>query len=53
LIPATYYIRILRGLILRGAGLADLWPDATVLTVMGCAAILLAARLFVKQGAQG
>lgn len=52
LIPATYYIRILRGLILRGAGFTDLWRDATVLTVMGCAAILLAARLFVKQGAQ-
>jgi ABC-2 type transport system permease protein len=49
LIPATYYIRILRGLILRGAGFPDLWRDATVLTVMGCAAILLAARLFVKQ----
>ena len=52
LIPATYYIRILRGLILRGAGFADLWRDATVLTVMGCAAILLAARLFVKQGGE-
>lgn len=49
LIPATYYIRILRGIILRGAGLAELWRDAAILTVMGCAAILLAARQFVRR----
>jgi ABC-2 type transport system permease protein len=52
LIPATYYIEILRGIILRGAGLGELWVNATVLTLMGCASTLLAARLFVKQGAQ-
>lgn len=50
-IPATYYIRILRGIILRGAGMHELWGDATILTVMGCAAILLAARQFVRQSA--
>jgi len=49
LIPATYYIQILRGIILRGAGISELWLPATVLTVMGCASTLLAARLFVKQ----
>jgi ABC-2 type transport system permease protein len=48
-IPATYYIQILRGIILRGAGYRDLWVDALVLTLMGCAAILLAAWLFVRQ----
>ena len=48
LIPATYYIRILRGIVLRGAGMADLWREALILTLMGCGAILLAARLFVK-----
>ena len=50
LIPATYYIQILRGIILRGAGISELWIPATVLTAMGCASTLLAARLFVKQG---
>lgn len=48
-IPATYYIQILRGIILRGAGMRELWMQATVLTLMGCGMILLAARLFVKQ----
>jgi hypothetical protein len=28
--------------------MGDLWSEALVLTLMGCAAILLAARLFVK-----
>jgi len=48
-IPATYYIQILRGVILRGAGFADLWTNALVLTVMGCTTVLLAARQFVNQ----
>jgi ABC-2 type transport system permease protein len=48
LIPTTYFIRILRGIILRGAGFTDLWMNALVLTVMGCVAILLAAWQFVK-----
>jgi len=51
IIPTTYYIRILRGIILRGAGLGELWVDGVVLTVMGCATILLAARQFVRQSA--
>ena len=52
LIPATYYIRIVRGIILRGAGLGDLWLNGVILTAMGCAMILLAARQFMKQGAR-
>lgn len=50
-IPVTYYIRILRGIILRGAGFADLWTNAAVLAGMGMATILIAARLFVRQKA--
>jgi ABC-2 type transport system permease protein len=50
-IPATYFIRILRGIILRGSTFGELWPNAAILTVMGCAAILLAARLFVRHRA--
>lgn len=51
-IPATYYIQILRGIILRGAGLSQVWLPGTILTLMGCASTFIAARLFVKQGAQ-
>lgn len=48
-IPATYFIQILRGIILRGAGFKDLWVQALVLTLMGTAAILLAAWQFVRK----
>jgi len=50
-IPATYYIQILRGIILRGSAFSDLWLNAIALTFMGTGAIFLAARAFVKQGA--
>jgi ABC-2 type transport system permease protein len=51
IIPATYYIRIIRGIVLRGSSFPDLWINALVLTLMGSAAILLAAYAFVKQNA--
>ncbi|HET8549163.1 MAG TPA: ABC transporter permease [Bryobacteraceae bacterium] len=51
IIPATYYIRILRGIILRGASFGDLWVNGLALTVMGCAATVLAARQFVQKRA--
>ncbi len=51
LIPATYYIQIIRGIVLRGSDISDLWLNALILTLMGSAAILLAAYAFVKQNA--
>jgi ABC-2 type transport system permease protein len=51
LIPATYYIQIIRGIVLRGSDVSDLWLNALILTLMGSAAILLAAYAFVKQNA--
>lgn len=35
LIPVTYFLHILRGIILRGAGIADLWRDALILGCFG------------------
>lgn len=35
LIPATYYIRILRGIMLKGVGWEVLWPDFLTLVGMG------------------
>lgn len=40
LIPATYYVQILRGIILRGAGLWALWPQT--LALLGFAVVLIA-----------
>ncbi|CAK0766929.1 ABC-2 type transport system permease protein [Gammaproteobacteria bacterium] len=48
LIPASYMINITRGVILRGAGFPELWPDALMLFSMGVCILLLAARRFTR-----
>jgi ABC-2 type transport system permease protein len=48
LLPATYMMDIARGIILRGAGLAELWVHALVLLGMGVGILLLAAKNFKK-----
>jgi ABC-2 type transport system permease protein len=50
-VPATYFVNIARGIILRGAGLAHLWPDGLALLVMGGGILFVAARQFQKRGA--
>ena len=45
-IPATYFINITRGIILRGAGIRHLWFDALALFAMGAVLIIIAARRF-------
>ncbi len=47
-IPVTYFLRILRGIILRDAGFADLWFNGAVLVGMGMGIILLASMRFRK-----
>lgn len=48
LVPATYMVNIARGVILRGAGVEELWLDAIVLALMGVAVLWLAARRFTR-----
>ena len=48
-VPASYYINITRGIILRGAGLPQLWPDALALFAMGALLLTVAARRFQKK----
>jgi ABC-2 type transport system permease protein len=45
-VPATYFINITRGIILRGAGWVHLWTDALALFVMGTLLLVIAARRF-------
>jgi ABC-2 type transport system permease protein len=48
-VPASYYINITRGIILRGAGLSHLWLDALALFAMGSFLLVVAARRFQKK----
>ena len=45
-VPASYYINITRGIILRGAGITHLWMDALALFAMGSILLVVAARKF-------
>jgi ABC-type multidrug transport system permease subunit len=47
-IPATYYLEILRGIILRGAGIAALWDEALVLAGFGVFFLALSALRLKK-----
>ena len=47
-VPVTYYIRILRGIILRDASFVDLWFNGAVLGVMGIIVITAATLRFSK-----
>jgi ABC-2 type transport system permease protein len=46
LIPATYFINITRGVILRGAGIRHLWVDGLALCAIGTLLLVVAARRF-------
>src|SRR5271168_1646939 len=46
LIPATYFINITRGVILRGAGIKHLWTDGLALFIIGTLLLVIAARRF-------
>jgi ABC-2 type transport system permease protein len=45
-VPASYFINITRGIILRGAGWVHLWTDALALFTMGTLLLVIAARRF-------
>src|SRR5689334_21245855 len=46
LVPATYFINITRGIILRGASLVHLWTDGLALCILGATLLTIAARRF-------
>jgi len=49
LIPATYYLEILRGIILRGAGWAALWDETLILLGFGVLFMVVSALRFKKR----
>jgi ABC-2 type transport system permease protein len=45
-IPLRYYIVIIRGLFLKGVGIAELWTQGAALIVFGAAILTLAVMRF-------
>jgi drug efflux transport system permease protein len=47
-LPLTYYLRILRGVLLKGIGLEYLWRDALVLVGFAATLVAVSVRKFAK-----
>lgn len=47
-VPATYFIQILRGIILRDTGFEDLWMNGVILACMGVTVLSIATLRFRK-----
>ncbi|MFZ1731026.1 MAG: ABC transporter permease [Bacteroidota bacterium] len=45
-LPATYFLIIIRGIMLKGVGLVELWPQALILTGLGIVLIVNSIRRF-------
>jgi ABC-2 type transport system permease protein len=48
LLPATHFIKIARGIVIRGAGFADLWEPVLSLLLISALLIAASARAFQK-----
>jgi ABC-2 type transport system permease protein len=49
LVPLTYFLEILRGIFLKGVGLAALWKDTLGMVIFSCLIITIAILRFRKQ----
>jgi ABC-2 type transport system permease protein len=47
-LPLTYYLTILRGVLLKGTGFAQLWPEGLVLSIFAVALVALSVNRFSK-----
>jgi ABC-2 type transport system permease protein len=47
-LPLTYFLSVLRGILLKDVGLAALWPQTVALSVFAAVVIMLSARRFSK-----
>ena len=49
IIPLTFFLRIIRGILLKGLHLSDLWPEVGVLTLMATVVLTLSVLKFHKR----
>jgi ABC-2 type transport system permease protein len=49
--PLRYYVEVMRGVLLKGAGLGDLWPQLCLLAVFGALVLTVATHRFHKTAA--
>ena len=49
LVPARYLVHGLRGVLLKGSGLALLWPDLVALALFAAAILALATARFQRR----
>ena len=49
IIPLKYFLTIIRGVILKGIGFAELWQDSLVLLFMGTVILILSSLRFKKR----
>jgi ABC-2 type transport system permease protein len=48
LLPLTWFLEILRGILLKGIGIEDLWKQLAILTVSAVALLAISVRRFSK-----
>ena len=49
ILPATHFIAISRGIIIRGAGFFDLWQDVAALLAISTVLVLFSTPAFRKR----
>ena len=49
IIPLTYYLRVVRGIVLKGIGLEYLWPQVLPLVLFGAVVFTFSILRFRKQ----
>jgi ABC-2 type transport system permease protein len=48
LLPLTHFLKVLRGILLKGVGVTELWPEMLILALFAVGLIALAVRRFRK-----
>jgi ABC-2 type transport system permease protein len=49
--PLRYFVELMRGILVKGAGLWDLWPSVVALIAIGTLVLIAAALTFHKRSA--